>query len=237
MSIFQKKSIFSISITIISLLMISGCNKIINWGKQNFAQAPVYSEPFVREAQNYVKSALVYSQFSTVAMFDAIFLTDQMRMIYLDHHTKASSLTDQQKAIAKTRLLNENKYFISFYVIAYQKEHLYSSTKDLFTGSYQKQSDIFGNKDASWNISMIVNDRVYIPESVKIVDLPFEFREFFGRRLSQFHTTYLVRFAAQDQKGHTILEPLKKYKITLQFKSVMYESELIWRNMVYQKHG
>lgn len=217
------------------IFLLSGCNKIIDWGKSNFAQAPVYAQDFVKAAQTYLRSTLVYSQFTTVANFDAIFLTDQMRMLYIDYHKKCHGLSAEQESLMRTRMLNENKYFISFYVIAAQKEHLYNSRKALFTGTYQKQTDVLGSKYASWAISMIVDKKEYIPESIRIVDLPMEYRNFFGDRLSQFNSTYLVRFAVKDPQGDPIFESFKKYKVLLKFTSSDYQVDLIWKNMMYSK--
>lgn len=218
---------------VFGIFFLSGCNKIINWGQENFKQTPVYCENVIKAAQTFVRSSIVYSQFATVAMFDAIFLTDQARMLYVDYHKQTTAISLEQESLLRARMTNENKYFISFYVIGHQKEHLYNTSKDLFTGSYHKNSELLGGKDATWNVTMIVNGREYTPESVRVVDLPFEYREFFKGRFSQHSNTYLVRFSPVGADQKLILVPHKKHTVMLRFTSPLYKTELVWKNLVY----
>lgn len=170
------------------------------------------------------------------ATFDAIFLTDQMRMLYVDFHKQFHGLTLEQESIMRQRLINENKYFVSFYVIGSQKEHLYDSGKALFTGVCQKYTEFLGTKDSSWNISLIVGDKKYYPESVRAIDLPMEYRACFGIKWNQFNNAYLVRFAVQDPTNRPIFEPFKKYNVTLKITSPLFESDaMVWKNIVYTK--
>ena len=217
------------------IFLLSGCNKIIDWGKSNFAQAHQYSQDFIRSAQSFIRSTIVYHQFTTVATFDAIFLTDQMRMLFVDYHRQCHGLTSEQELTMRKRLVNENKYFISFYVIGAQKEHIYETPKTLFTGSYQKQTELLGFKDAAWNVRMVVGNKEFIPESIRTVDLPVEFRSFFGNRFDQFSSTYLVRFAVHDADNQPIFQPSKKYNVMLKYTSSDYQVDMKWRNMVYTR--
>ncbi len=220
------------------MFFLSGCNKLVEWGEQNFAQTKRYSQEFEKVAQSFLRSTFVYTQFTTAATFDAIFLTDQMRMLFVDYHKQFHGLTSEQESIMRQRLLNENKYFVSFYLIGFQKDHLYDSGKALFTGVYKKYPDFLGSKDAAWNVSMVVGNKTYIPESVRMVDLPMEYRNFFGVRLNQFNSTYLVRFAAQDAQGKQIFDPFKKYTVTLRIKSPIFDSNaMTWKNILYSKHA
>jgi hypothetical protein len=238
MKVWPVRRWLKILIPLECMLFLSGCNKIIDWGKTNFAQTKRYSQEFAKVAQTYLRSTFVYSQFTMAATFDAIFLTDQMRMLYVDYHKHFHGLTAEQEATMRQRLLNENKYFISFYVIGFQKEHLYDSGKALFTGVYQKYTDFLGSKDSNWNISMMVEDKQYFPESVRAVDLPMEYRNCFGIKLNQFNTTYLVRFAVQDPANRPIFEPFKKYNVALRITSPIFESDaMVWKSIVYTKNA
>ena len=236
MKMFRVRQWLKMALPLECMLFLSGCNKVVNWGKSNFAQTKRYSEDFTKASQAFIRSTFVYSQFTMAATFDAIFLTDQMRMLFVDYHKRFHGLNSEQEATLRQRLLNENKYFISFYVIGFQKEHLYDSGKALFTGVYQKFSDFLGTKDSSWNISMLVGDKKYYPESVRAVDLPMEYRSCFGIKLNQFNTTYLVRFAVQDPASKPIFEPFKKYNVKLCITSPLFESDAMeWHNIVYTK--
>lgn len=231
------RRIFTVVTLFQFIFLLSGCNKIVDWGKANFEQASKYAQDFIRAAQVFIRSNVIYDEFTIVATFDTLFLTDQMRMLFVDYHKQHHGLTDEQESIMRKRLINENKYFISFYVVATQKQHIYENDKTLFTGSYQKNSEILGSKDATWNIRMKVGNKEYLPESIRIADLPMEFRAFFGTRLDQFSYVYLVRFAVQDAQGHLIFEPGKKYNVVLKYTSAIYKAEALWRNMVYTKLG
>lgn len=229
---------FNIVILFECMFFLSGCNKLIEWGEQNFAQTKRYSQEFEKASQTFLRSTFVYTEFTMAATFDAIFLTDQMRLLYADYHTKFHDLDTHQTSILKQRLLNENKYFVSFYLIGNQKEHLYDSGKALFTGVYKKFPDFLGSKDAAWSVSMVVGNKTYVPESVRIIDLPMEYRNCFGIRMNQFNSTYLVRFAAQDGQGKQIFDPFKKYTVTLRIKSPIFDSDaMVWKNIVYSKHA
>lgn len=218
-----------------SILFLSGCNKIIDWGKKNFAQSQTYANDFVRAAQPYIKSAIVYYEFTTEATFDAIFLTDQMRMIFVDYHKKCYGLDYEQESMMRKRMMNENKFFVSFYVIGSQKEHIYDRGKSLFNGTFQKQTELLGSKDATWNVTMRVGNKEYVAESARVVDLPMEVKNFFGKRLDQYCSTYLVRFPISDASGRLIFEPSKKYNVTLHFISPIYEADMTWKHVVYFK--
>ncbi len=227
-----------IVILVQSIVFLSGCNKLIDWGQKNFEQTKRYSQEYEKAAQAFLRSTFVYTEFTMAATFDAIFLTDQMRMLYADYHKIFHDISEEQTALLKQRLINENKYFVSFYLIGNQKEHLYDSGKALFTGVYKKFPDFLGAKDSAWSVSMIVGNKTYVPESVRFVDLPMEYRNFFGMRLNQFNSTYLVRFAAQDKHGKQIFDPFKKYTVTLRIKSPIFDSDaMVWKGIVYSRHA
>jgi hypothetical protein len=236
MKVWRMRQRLQVLILPFGLIFLTGCNKIINWGQQNFEQAKVYSQKFISAGRAYVRSTIVYSQFTTVATFDAIFLTDEMRMIYVDYHKQCHGLSEEQESLMRQRMINENKYFISFYVIAAQKEHLYETDKSLFNGIYQKQTEILGSKDASWNASMIVGNKEYLPESIRVVELPMEYRNCFGHRVNQFSTTYLVRFAVANPQDRLILQPGKKHNVALKFTSPLYQVDLKWRHILYSSN-
>lgn len=226
----------SICFLVQCIVFLSGCNKIIDWGKSNFRQATRYSQNFISAAQHYIRSLIMYNEFTTIATFDAIFLTDHMRMLYVDYHNKCHGMTSEQEDSMRKRLINENKYYISFYVIGTQKEHIYNTNKALFTGEYLKQPEILGLKDCAWNVRMLVNGKEYMPESIRVIDLPIEFNNFFGHRISQFTTAYIVRFPINNSAGKPVIESHKKYNVVLRFTSRDYEDDMEWKNVVYSKN-
>jgi len=213
------------------ILFISGCT-ILDWGKKNFKQAERYERDIVQKVAPYVKSTIVYQQLSTIATFDALFLTDKMRMMYVDYYTKRHLVSSEKESIMRQRLLNENKYYISFYVVGAQTENLYVSSHALFTGEYHKQASLLGEKDAEWQLYMKVDGKEYAPDSIRVVELPIEYQHFLASRYSQFKSVYLVKFDSVDQYDQEILSE-GMHDVSLTLVSPRYKAQLEWNNVEY----
>ncbi len=214
-------------------IFLCGFTKIIEWGKENFKQASVYNQKFLTAVEPYLKSGIAYEQLTNVATFDALLLNDDVRMLYVDYFAVGHALSDDSISVMRERQKNENLYFISFYVLVEQKEHDYVDNKALFTGEYQKATEILHGKDPMWSTTMIVGGKQYAPESIKKVDLPVEYRQFFGRDYSQFKTIYLVRFSAMDRAGRLIIPQDRPSTIMLCFASARHQMYLSWPMVAY----
>lgn len=218
-------------ISIQCIVFVSGC-KVIEWGKQNFKQSDRYEINLLKRVQPYVKSTFVYSSLATIADFDAMMLTDDVRMTYVDYYGKKHLMSDEKESVMRQRLLNENKYYISFYVLGSQAENLYPTHRSLFTGEFYKMQNLLGDKDAEWQIRMKVKDQLYAPDSIRVIDMPTEYQHFFGNRFSQFKSVYLVKFDAMDAYDREIL-PEGKHDVELIFTSARYEAKLDWKDVIY----
>jgi len=221
-------------LAVIGFAALTGFTTIIDWGKENFKQAVCHGQDFIKTSQAYIRNVKVYSQFTIVATFDVMILTDEMRMLYVDYYKKDHAMSRDQEAILRQRQLNENRYFISMYVVGTQKEHTYLTNKSLFTGEYQKAPEMLKGGDAMWSVGMIVGGRQYAPESVRIVELPVEYRQCFGTDLSQFSTVYLVRFAAVDgQRNYIFSADRTPSSVVVRFSSPLYQADAVWKNLAY----
>ena len=218
------------------IAFISGCNKIVEWGKENFKQAHRYEQELVKRVKPYIKSTVVYEILATIADFDAMMLTDDVRMAYVDYYGKRHLMSEEKESIMRQRLLNENKYYISFYVLGSQAENLYPTNKSLFTGEYYKMQPLLGDKDAEWQVRMQIGKTQYAPDSIRVVDLPTEYQHFFGTRYSQFKSVYLVKFDALDEYDREILPSSKKQDVSLVFTSPRYQGSLEWKQVVYSDY-
>ncbi|MBI2352950.1 hypothetical protein HYV11_01755 [Candidatus Dependentiae bacterium] len=214
------------------IFFVTGCNKVVDWGKDNFKQANRYEEFLVKRMTPYLRSVMVYDQFSTIADFSAIFLTDAARMVYVDYYAQRHILSKEKETMMRQRLLNENKYHISFYIIGSQSETFYVNNRALFTGRYHKHHTLLGEKDAEWQVALRVKNRQYAPDSIRVVELPIEFQHFFGVKYSQFKSIYLVKFDALDAQDHAILSSSRQ-TVTLELTSSRYKSSLIWQDVTY----
>lgn len=220
-------------LVIVCLFFMAGCNKVVEWGKENFKQASQYDKEFVVRAKPFIKHDMVYDQLTTVADFTALFLTDAMRMLYVDYHVQKHVVLPEKEAIMRQKLLHENKYYISFYVLGSQSATSYPTNFSLFTGRYQKHESLLGEKDSQWQVALQVGASIYAPDSVRVVELPIEYQYFFGNNFSQFKSIYLVKFDALDAHDHEIFSAGTAYDVALKFTSARYKTQLTWDKVVY----
>lgn len=221
----------SVFIYIQFILFMAGC-KIIDWGKENFKQTDRYNNDLIKYIQPFIASTIVYDQFETIAQFDAIFLTDKARMYYVDYFAQRHILSEEKESVMRQRLLNENKYYISFYIVGSQLEYIYPNNRSFFTGRHYKQKTLLGERDAEWQVKLKVADQEYAPDSIRVVELPIEWQYFLGAKYSQFKSVYLIKFDAIDQFDKEIL-PAGKHKVSLLFTSACYKTMLEWKDVIY----
>jgi len=217
------------------IILLSGCNKIIHWAEHNFKQADQHSQKIVDAVKPYIQTTIAYNQFATVANFDVLFLTDKVRMLYVDYYKAYHGLTKEEESLMVQRVLNENKYFISFYVVGAQAPNHYESNKSLFTGEYQKQTALLGDKESTWHLRLKIGFKEYLPDSIRVVDLPVEYQHFFGTSYSQFKSVYLVRFDARDMMGNVLLKSNERYLLSLDFYSSLFKTNVEWKQCLYSK--
>lgn len=214
------------------IVFVTGCNKLVDWGKDNFKQADRYEDHVVKHMAPYIRSTVVHDQLSIMADFTALFLTDAARMLYVDYYVQRHTISKEKESVMRQRLLNENKYYISFYIIGSQSENMYIDNRALFTGRYYKQQALLGEKDAEWQVSLRVKNREYAADSIRVVELPIEYQHFFGQKYSQFKSIYLVKFDALDAADHEILAA-GYHTISLELTSSRYKAQLLWKDVVY----
>ncbi len=214
------------------LLFLPSCT-LIDWGTSTFRQADVIPAYFAKSMDPFIKTAVIYNEFASIAEFSALLLTDQARMIYADYFFNRNFQTKEEQEISRERLLTENDYYITFYVIGYQPATIYPTERALFFGEYQVQGPLLGTADAKWKATLLVDGVEYAPCDVRAVQLPVEYQYFFGRRYSQFKTAYKIRFDFHTKEGKAIL-PAGKHHISLKFSSVIYDTKLEWPDMPYK---
>jgi len=66
-----------------ALILLPSCTRIMNWGMQTFAQAPLL-KAHIDKAQQYIRSVSLYDQLTTRARFDALWLSDDVRINYVN---------------------------------------------------------------------------------------------------------------------------------------------------------
>lgn len=189
------------------LITLSGCGRIITWQKNTFYQGePV--EQFDKIPQSYIRSLYLYDQLSTVCLFDALWLSDDVRSAYVSTHALKTGKGKEFRSNFLRRQLEENKHFITFYLL--------SSTPKL------------DEKDAPWSLSLRVKNQLHTPLEVKVRDLSQEYVVFFGRKYNNFKTVYEVKFNALTTEEKPILDDTVS-EMSLCIRSLFKEGVLTWK--------
>lgn len=188
------------------VVTLSGCGRLVDWGNSAFYQGES-TQQFNEKPQAYVRSLIIYDQFSTVCKFDALWLSDAVRTAYAASHAAKLGKAEDFRINFLRRQLEENKHFISFYVLSDQQG--------------------LDEKDPFWSIFLRVNDETYSPTEVKIVELSPEYTAFFTKKLLRFRTAYRVMFNALNAEEKPILTKDVR-RIALHVRSMDKEGMLVW---------
>ena len=219
-----------------SLLGLTGCTELVNWSKDHLQQPDEQKRNYSVVTAQYLRHKKVYEQFSSLADFTALFLSDAVRLAYLDFYAYRNFKNDEDKQAARTRFLAENDYYITFYVSAWQKSTEYMNERTLFTGERRLLGDILGASEAEWQVNIRVDGIEYEPETVEQVEIPLEYRVFFGSWLSQFKKTYMLKFPAHDKNNKVILDK-DLHDVELVFRRLHQEVRLSWIDTHYRVAG
>ena len=190
------------------VLLLSGCAAVIDWGKKSFKQGEELKtdrEPVAK----YIRAESVYDQFDTHARFVALWLNDEVRTEYAKLHGRSRGSSPQQEEMLIRRQLEEGKHFITFYVMTLAETTL-------------------GELDSEWHLFLKINDTTTIvPTDIKQIDLPNEYKYFFGKHFTRFKVPYRVLFDAKDLEDRCLIDATSQ-TLTLVIRSVNREVNLGW---------
>ena len=188
-------------------LLLPGCGRLIDWGKSRFYQGN--SITFDHTAiDNYTRWATIYDQFTTVAFFDALWLSDPVRTVYARENSFREGKSAEHYKAFMRRQLEENNYFITFYVLA--------------------SADIpLGDPSSAWKILLKVYDMVLYPAECKAIDLPSDYKVLLKKRITLFKDSYIVTFHAKTNEDKPIITPETR-SLELHFRSSDKEVILGW---------
>ena len=227
------QKIWSMVFALCLLVVLPGCNELVIWSKDHLQQPDEQKRNFSEVSAKYLRHKKVYEQFTSLADFTALFLSDTVRLAYLDFYAYRTFKNDEDKQAARTRFLAENDYYTSFYVSAWQRPTEYLNEKTLFTGERRVLGEVLGSADAEWQVSMRVDGIEYEPELIEQVEIPIEYRVFFGSWISQFKKTYLMKFPVCDKNNKLILDR-SLHDIELVFRRLHQEVRLSWLDTHYR---
>ncbi len=173
------------------VLTLSGCIKYYKVLKNEFPQGEDFS-PEEDVMRRYVRNTAVYDQFQTLAHFDAMWLSDEMKTTYVGLHGARIGRDEEGRETLLRRQLEENKHWISFYILADIREKNHTSLSE---------------KNASWTFYLELSDGERVqPVSIKEVEIEPEYQYLFGHRFNNHKSSYLIKFPAHDLTGEPYLD-------------------------------
>jgi len=193
------------------MLCLGGCSRYIDWGKSVFYQGKKV-DLHAQEVRCFIRSVHVYDQLTTLGIFDALWLNDQVRVAYAQVYAAKHGLSQERYEAFVQRQLQENLHDISFYVLVSLPVH---------------ESISFVDKDAPWSMNLIIDDDSFVPVEIVPIDLSPEYQMFFGKRFNKFKVCYLVKFNAVDVEGNYLIDQGSN-NLELVFNRVGRKARLMW---------
>lgn len=179
------KQIVGISV-ILSLLLLPGCGgALVDYAKQTFPQGNEYKNQKAL-IKDYFRSINIYDQFDTLALFGALWLSDEIRTLYSDIYADMLGKDPEARDTYLRRQLKANDHFVSFYVLSNNKVSL-------------------SERPFPWALYLEIDGKKYSPSEVKSVELSVEYKMLLGKRLNQHKQAYEVKFDRNDPTGNDIL--------------------------------
>lgn len=172
----------------LALLMLPSCIKHYEVLQCEFPQGCKY-ETTADITRCFVRSQSVYEQFSTNAIFDVLWLADDVRLAHVDLYARKRGIAKDVRDQMLRQDLEENNHWITFFVLADVRDN--------------RGNGMLSEKDAYWSLYLDVGKRgTVVPETVKEVELEPEIQALFGKTYNHFKIAYLVRFPVADADGN-----------------------------------
>lgn len=191
-----------------TLILLPGCGTVVDLVKETFPQGKE-NKDYQKKTKLYLREINIYDQFNTVGLFDALWLSDEMRTVYADINAQMHGKTVKEKHAFLRRQLKENDHYISFYVL---------STHD----------NPLSVKPIPWALYLVVDGQKYMPFEVKAVELVAEYKTIFGTMFNNHKSPYEVRFERNDANNVDILKEGVPHVMELYFSNPAYFSCATW---------
>ncbi len=193
------------------LLVLPGCGgNIWDWGQETFYQGNKHYNSEHRAAvMDYTRTLRMYDEFTTLGLFDAMWLSDEIRTVYAQLYTKMMGKDEDAEKTFLRRQLKANEHYISFYVL---------STSYVFLTA----------KPTQWAVYLEVDGKKFLPFEIKAVELPIEYVTFFGPRLTRHKHPYEIKFDRKDPNGNDLLSPDKPHTMRMFFSNPKHFASVVW---------
>ncbi len=192
---------------LIFLFMLPGCGRVVDWAKGNFNQGTTF-EKNTDISKSFIRSISVYDQFTTCGIFDALYLSDEVRTLYTQLNVRRHGKNKEQYKMFLRRQLEENNHFISFFILS----------------SYEIP---LGKTDSKWSVFLQIGMHKFTPIELKAIELSPEYKSIFGNYFNRFKTAYIVKFDAKTVEDQPLINSDTK-ELSLYFRSTSKQAELKW---------
>lgn len=189
------------------IVLLTGCGRLIDWGTSRLYQGDSFKLNS-EQIDKYMRWVTVYDQFTTVAMFDALWLSSSVRAVFAQEHAFREGKSEEHYKAGLRRQLEEPNHFIAFYVLSLHEV-------------------VLGDPASEWSVFLIVDGHKLDPIEIKGIDLPYEYQMFFGKRLTLFKDSYSIKFNAKNPEDKPYITPETK-TIQLYFRKFDKEVILTW---------
>jgi hypothetical protein len=206
----MKQTITTIFL-IFSLFIFPGCYRYISWGESVVDQGDKI-ETCACAVQPYIRSARVYDQFTTLGLFDALLLHDEVIQAYACSYAAKNCLSNDQYHQFLQKQYDEQSSYISFYLLAVVPGNI---------------GVLLTDENPQWTVQLRVGNNCFKPAKLKLVELSHEYRFFFGKNLTVFKKQYLVQFDAYDVYNNPLISPVTG-PIELVFSRVGHQKSMVW---------
>lgn len=181
----KKLQLFSLGALVV---LLSGCGGAVKkWKEETFTQAQSYkSAENEQTIRQYLHSLSLYDQFETIALFDALWLSDEIKTLVSDIHVQLLGKNREVRNNFLRRQLKDNGEYVSFYVLSQQGVSLV-------------------DQPTKWYMHLVTEGNSYSPVSVKLIDTAAEYRIILGKKLTPHKDVYEVKFLRKNSKGKDIL--------------------------------
>lgn len=160
-----------LSFILLILFILPGCSRINNLLNKHFFES-CRPCPYFARAQRYLRTIRLYDQLSTVGIFTALWINQDVLEAYqFAYNQQRNQPLDTPLGCGLIKLNNNQ---LKFYVIGYQPA---------LQGSVFNTCD---SCDSKWYITLTVDDQIYHPASV----LPFKADRILEAMLKPYHNRF-----------------------------------------------
>lgn len=189
------KKIQLVSLTTL-VVLLTGCGGALKkWKEETFAQAESYkSREHESVVKEYFKSLSLYDQFETIGIFDALWLSDEIKTVVSDIHVQLLGKNKEVRNNFLRRQLKDNSDYVSFYVLS---QHGISLV----------------DHPTQWHLHLVTEGGNYSPASVKLIEVTPEYRIVLAKKFTSHKDVYEVKFLRKNSKGKDILQEGKELQL------------------------